>query len=307
MRLALFGSPIFALPSLEALHKHHELVLVVTQPDKPVGRGMKFQSPPAAQWAKDHGIRLEQPKRLKNNPEFHETLKSLDLEVVITAAYGKILPKTLLEVPKHGFLNVHASLLPKYRGAAPIQWALINGESETGISIMQTEEGLDTGPVRFVSKYQIQPNDTAVDLFEKLATLGAEALTVALEKLELGTLPLNPQENTLASFAPLLEKEDGLIRWDDSANSVYNRYRGVIAWPGSWTHFQGKVLKVLEMSLGKGSGKAGQIIQIDKTGIELATAKGSIKLITVQAPNKSKMSAYDWANGYAVKVGDDLG
>ena len=173
MRVALFGSPSFAVPTLQALNERHDLVLVVTQPDKPVGRGMKVSSPPTAQAAKALGFRLEQPPKLRNNKAFHALLKDLELDVAVTAAYGKILPQSLLDIPQHGFLNVHGSLLPKYRGAAPIQWAIINGETETGISIMQTEAGLDTGPVRHVERLAIKDEDTAESLFFKLAELGA--------------------------------------------------------------------------------------------------------------------------------------
>ena len=184
MRLALFGSPTFAIPTLHVLSKKHEVLLVVTQPDKPVGRGMKLSSPPLAEEAKRLGLRLEQPTKLKNNSDFHELVKSLNLDVAITAAYGKLLPQSLLDIPTHGFLNVHGSLLPKYRGAAPIQWALINGETETGISIMQTELGLDSGPIRHVKRYEIQEKDNAITLFENLAHLGAEAIDEALELLK---------------------------------------------------------------------------------------------------------------------------
>ena len=307
MRLALFGSPTFALPCLQLLKDYHELALVVSQPDKPVGRGMQLQSPAAALWARAHHIKLEQPKRLKDNLEFFELLSGLDLDVVITAAYGKLLPKQLLEIPKYGFLNVHASLLPKYRGAAPIQWALINGDSETGVSIMQTEVGLDTGPVRHFARYQIKDSDTAPSLFETLANLGARTLIDALEKLERNELGQIEQDDSKASFAPLLVKEDGKIRWNDSAIAILNRYRGVLAWPGSWTHYQNRPLKVHDMVIGTGKGKAGQILSISRSGIEVAAGNGAVKLICVQAPNKAKMPAYDWANGYAVKVGDDLG
>ena len=167
MRVALFGSPTFALPVLDALLARHEVVLAVAQPDKPAGRGNKVTPPPVAARARELGVRLEQPPRLRRNEAFFEVVRSLKLDVAITAAYGKILPQTLLDIPKHGFLNVHASLLPKYRGAAPIQWALINGEMETGVSIMQTEAGLDTGPVRLVKKLEIDPDDTALELFRQ--------------------------------------------------------------------------------------------------------------------------------------------
>lgn len=315
MRVALFGSPSFAIPTLQALNERHDLVLVVTQPDKPVGRGLKLKSPPAAQAAKALGFRLAQPPKLRNNKAFHSLLEDLKLDVAVTAAYGQILPQSLLDIPRHGFLNVHASLLPKYRGAAPIQWALINGETETGISIMQTEAGLDTGPVRRVERLAIKDEDTAESLFFKLAELGAHALVEALGMLESGSLPSDPQDDNQATHAPMFTKDDGRIRWDESATAIHNRYRGVLAWPGSWTHYKdaahNKVLKVheLEPAPNKGdvTGKPGEILNVSKEGVEVAAAENSVLLKTVQPPNKAKMSAFDWANGYGVKVGQVLG
>lgn len=307
MRVALFGSPTFAIPTLHALHRTHEVALVVTQPDKPVGRGLQLQAPPAAQAAKDLGLRLEQPGRLKKNETFGALLRELDIAVAVTAAYGKILPQALLDIPRHGFLNVHGSLLPKYRGAAPVQWALINGETETGISIMQTEAGLDTGPVRHVKRLAIAPDDTAAMLFTTLAELGAEALLEALELLAAGTLPSKPQDDAAATLAPMFTKDDGRIRWDETAQSVYNRYRGVMMWPGTWTSYNNKIVKIHQLDLVSGRGAAGEVLAVDATGVTVAAASGALKLVTVQPSNKPKMSANDWANGYAVKPGVHLG
>lgn len=307
LRVALFGSPSFAVPVLNMLHERSEVVLVVTQPDKPVGRGLELRSPPLAAAAKATRLRLEQPTRLKKNAAFHELVKGLNLDVAVTAAYGKILPQSLLDVPKHGFLNVHASLLPKYRGAAPIQWALLNGEPETGISIMQTEAGLDTGPVRHVEKLAILPEDTALTLFDKLAELGAQALLEGLELLASDRLPCQPQDDTQATLAPLLTKEDGEVRWTDTAEAVVNRYRGVVAWPGTWTRFGERVLKIHNLSLTEGNGAPGTVLAVSREGVTVATNDGAVILASVQPPNKAKMPAYDWANGYRVKEGDKLG
>jgi methionyl-tRNA formyltransferase len=306
MRLALFGSPSFAIPTLHALLEQHEVVLVVTQPDKPAGRGNKLTSPPLAEETKKLGRRLEQPTKLKNNTEFHDLMQALNLDVAITAAYGKILPQSLLDIPKHGFLNVHGSLLPKYRGAAPIQWALINGESETGISIMQTEAGLDTGPVRLVKKLLIEENDTALTLFEKLSRLGAEAMTEALGLLAQNKLPSIPQDNSKASHAAQLEKDDGRIRWQETARQIFNRFRGVIAYPGSWTTVRGDVLKVHEIAIQNTNGQAGKILAVSKEGVLVGTGEGAILLKTVQPASKPKMLASDWANGYRIAVGEVL-
>lgn len=304
MRVALFGSPAFALPVLGALSTRHEVALVVVQPDKPAGRGHKLTPPPVAARAKELGLRLEQPARLKRNEDFLELVQSLELDVAITAAYGKILPQALLGTPKHGFLNVHASLLPKYRGAAPVQWALINGETETGVSIMQTEAGLDTGPVRLVKTLELGPDDTALTVFDKLSAVGAEALIEALERLEQGTLPLCPQDDARATHAPLLTKEDGQIRWNDSAKSVYNRYRGVYAWPGSYTMLEDKPLKIRFMCPAPTqSGEPGEVVGRSADGLTVACGEGAVLLQTVQPSGKPKMAANDFANGYGVRMG----
>jgi len=307
VRVALFGSPAFALPVLEALIRHHQLVLVVAQPDKAAGRGLKMAPPAVAQRAKELGLPLEQPATLKRNEALVALLKSLKLEVAVTAAYGKILPQSLLEIPRHGFLNVHASLLPKYRGAAPIQWALINGETETGLSIMQTAAGLDTGPVRLARRLGIAPDDTAPALAAKLAELGAEALLEALALLEAGSLPSTPQDDSLATLAPLLQKEDGRIRWEDPANAIVNRFRGVFGWPGSWTRQQGRLLKVHALAPVVAEGEAGTVLSVDSGGVTVAAGQGAVLLSEVQPEGKARMVAAAWAHGYGVKRGVRLG
>jgi methionyl-tRNA formyltransferase len=322
VRVALFGSPAFALPTLEALLERHEVALVVAQPDKRAGRGHKLTPPPVAQRARELGLRLEQPERLKGNAAFLELVRGLKLDVAVTAAYGKILPQALLELPQHGFLNVHASLLPKYRGAAPVQWALIDGETETGISIMQTEAGLDTGPVRLRRHLPIAPDDTAVTLFARLAELGAAALTEALAALEAGTLPSEPQDDAQATHAPMLHKDDGRVRWEASAAAIYNRYRGVFAWPGSWTRYRNGVLKIREMAPvtsslpaqpaptapARPSGAApGTILELGAEGVTVAAGEGAVLLRAVQPAGKAAMAARAWANGYGVRVGERFG
>ena len=293
MRVALFGSPAFALPVLEALRAHHEVALVVTQPDKGAGRGLKLTAPPVAERARALELRLEQPSKLKKNEGFHALVRELDLDVAITAAYGKILPGSLLDLPKHGFLNVHASLLPKYRGAAPIQWALINGEKGTGVSIMQTDVGLDTGPVRLQKSLVIEPEDNALTLFDKLSALGAEALLEALEALERGTLPCHPQDEGAATHAGLLSKEDGEVRWEDSAEGIRNRFRGVVAWPGTWTTWGGGVLKIhgLEAHQKTGSGEVGRVLDVSNAGVLVAAGTGAVLLKAVQPAGKPRMDA----------------
>ena len=311
MRVALFGSPAFALPVLELLHAHHEIALVVAQPDKGAGRGLKMTAPPVAERARELGLRLEQPPKLKKNEAFDALVRDLNLDVAVTAAYGKILPGSLLDAPKHGFLNVHASLLPKYRGAAPVQWALINGETETGVSIMQTDVGLDTGPVRLQKSLVIKPEDDALTLFDKLSSLGAEALLEALDGLEAGALPCRPQDESAATHAGLLSKEDGEVRWEDSASDIHNRFRGVLAWPGTWTTWGGGVLKVhgLEPQTNDDKGdknEAGRVLNVSDAGVLVGAGTSPVLLTTVQPAGKARMDARAWANGYGVKAGDSF-
>jgi methionyl-tRNA formyltransferase len=302
-RIAFFGSPAFALPVLEALREHFEVVLVVAQPDKPAGRGLKLTPPAVAVRALELGLPLEQPQKLRKNTAFHDRLRDSGAEVAVTCAYGKILPQSLLDVPAHGFLNVHTSLLPRYRGAAPIQWALIEGETVTGVTIMQTDAGLDTGPILLQESLQIGPVETALELAPRLSSLGAHLIVQALERLD--DLKPVPQNDSQATVARLLEKDDGRINWDASSSAVYNRYRGVLGWPGSFFEVGGKRIKALELRPGAGSGIPGTVISFD-AGVVVACADGALELIVVQPEGKARMSALDWARGYQVKVGSRL-
>lgn len=316
MRVAFFGSPAFALPVLDALLHRHDVQLVVTQPDKPAGRGMSLQAPAAARRARELGLRLQQPRRLKGNEEFHELVRELAIDVAVTAAYGRILPATLLDVPRHGFLNVHASLLPRYRGAAPVQWALIRGEPQTGVTIMQTDVGLDTGPVRLQRRLDIAPSDDAPQLLDKLAALGSQTLLEALELLAEGTLPLVPQDDQAATLAPPLRAEDGWIRWHESAGSIVDRHRGVAGWPGSSFEHQGQRVKVEGLGAAQDLGPAqatdppaepGTVISASGAGLLVNTGDGALLLESVKPPGKRAMHARDWANGRAVRPGVRLG
>lgn len=304
-KLAFFGSPAWSVPVLEVLHAHHDVVLVVTQPDKPAGRGLQLTPCPVAQWAKTHSLRLEQPKKLKGNLEFVEFFKSLNLEVAVTAAYGKILPGVLLKLPRFGFLNLHPSDLPKYRGPAPVQWTLINGETETAVSILQTDVGMDTGPV--VSKWHtpVDPDETAIELSSRLRDKGIEMLLKALNNLE--HLNLTPQPEA-GSHAPLLEKDDGKIAWEWSAQEIYNRHRGVQPWPGSWFEHGGKRVKVLRMSnteRRRSNAAPGTVVGI-ASGLEVATGQGTLVLEEVQPEGRRPMPALEWARGARISAGDCL-
>jgi methionyl-tRNA formyltransferase len=301
-RIAFFGSPAWAVPVLEALNRHHQVVLVVTQPDKPAGRGLQLRACPVAQLARSQGLELQQPKKLRGNAEFLQSSRSLELDVAVTAAYGKILPADLLQVPQFGFLNLHPSDLPKYRGPAPVQWTLINGDTETAVCIMQTDAGMDTGPI--VAKWHspVDPDETAVELSSRLRDKGIELLLEALENLE--ALAPRPQP-TEGSHAPMLEKDHGKIDWSRRALEIYNRHRGVQPWPGSWCVHQGKRLKVLKMRLAEGLGAAGQIVALGLV-VGVGTGDGVVELLEVQPENKKPMPAGDWARGYGLKAGEVL-
>ncbi|MGC8877469.1 methionyl-tRNA formyltransferase [Thermus sp.] len=303
MRVAFFGTPSWAVPVLEALNRRHPVVLVVTQPDKPQGRGLKPTPSPVARYAEVQGLPVLKPERLKGNREFLEAFKEAAPQVAVTAAYGKVLPKEALEVPPYGFLNLHPSLLPKYRGPAPVQWALIRGERETGVSIMKTEEGLDTGPLYAVWRTEILPEEDAVALAERLRDKGIELLLEVLEGLP-HLVPV-PQEGE-ASYAPLLTKEEGRVRFGESAEAIFNRHRGVQPWPGSFFFHGGKRVKVLRMRPEPGEGIPGVVQAVDREGVLVGTGEGLIRLLEVQPEGKRPMPAANWARGHGVGPGTRL-
>lgn len=324
LRVAFFGSPAFALPSLEALLRRHDVVMVVSQPDKPSGRGMRVTAPPVAQRARELGLELWQPTRLRRDEPFLARLRELDLDVGVTAAYGRLLPTAVLAGPRHGVLNVHASLLPRHRGAAPIQWALIEGDEETGVTIMQTEEGLDTGPIRLQRRTPVREDEDAAALSERLSRLGAEALTEALDLLAEGTLPSTPQDDALATQAPLLTPEDGHVRWERPAAAVHARHRGVSVWPGTSFAHGGERVKVTALGvaatddaqLARVAGDdherwlaaaPGEVLAVDAEGLTVRAGEGAVRLLRVKPPGGREMGARDWANGRGVRQGARLG
>ena len=313
MRVAFFGSPAYAVPALEALDAAHDVVLVVAQPDAPAGRGLHLRVPPVAERARALGRPLAQPRSLKRDAAFADTLRDARPDVAITIAYGKILPASLLDVPPHGFLNAHASHLPAYRGAAPIQWALIHGETETAVTVMQTDPGLDTGPIRLVRPVEVRDDDTYPTLAERLAHASADALLEALDQLAAGTLPSTPQDDDAATYAPLLTKGDGALDWTASARAVWNRFRGVIAWPGTRTAFAGRPLKVDALRPADPGDRPsdapqdvapGTVLGVDAAGVVVACGEGAVRLERVTPAGKRPMPAADWARGARVAPGD---
>ena len=306
MRVVFMGSPDFAVPALDALIAHHQVALVLTQPDKPAGRGKKLVPPAVKVAAEAAGLPIAQPRSARA-PELARMLRETGAELAVVVAYGKILPREVLEAFPRGCINIHASLLPRYRGAAPIQWAVINGESETGVCIMQLDEGMDTGPVLLERRTPIGEDETAGELFERLAPMGGEALLEALEGLAAGTLQPQPQDHEAASHAPMLKKEDGRVDWSWPARRVADRVRGVDPWPGAQTTFEGAPLKLFRARVTGGSGPPGEVLAVDDRGLVVACGDGACAIAEVQAPGKKRMPARAFAAGRAVGPGTVLG
>ena len=295
MRIIFFGTPDFAVPSLRALARAHEVALVVAQPDKRAGRGLKLHSPPIARLADDHGMPLAQPARIR---EVLSQVADLRPDAGIVVAYGKILPPELLSIPKSGFFNMHASLLPKYRGAAPIQRAILNGETTTGITIMRVDEQLDHGPILATEATPIGADERAPALSERLARLGAERLVRVLDNI----MPGKPQDDTMATYAPKIDKQEGEVRWSDPTTLIYNKFRAFDPWPGVFVDD----LKLIDLRPASGSGSPGQIVSIDAVGVTVATGDGAITLITLQRAGRARLAAAEFARGAGWRVGAPL-
>ncbi|MFH1362398.1 MAG: methionyl-tRNA formyltransferase [bacterium] len=310
MRLIFMGTPEPAAKVLQALiAAGHEIAAVVTQPDRPSGRGQKLAFSAVKELALQNNLPLEQPEKIKGNKVFAALIKSLAPEVIVVVAYGKILPREILDIPKFGCLNVHASLLPKYRGAAPVQWALLKGEAETGITIMKLDELLDTGDILLQEKVQISDEDTTQTLLEKLFTKAGPLLLKALEQLEKGSANFIKQKDSDATNAPSIQKEAGELNWQKSSLDLHSRIRAMIPWPGAHTFFKGKLLKIWRAKpIAAGSkNEPGTILEIVKDqGFVVATANGNLLVLEVQPAGKKRMSAFQFAIGHDVKPGKNL-
>jgi methionyl-tRNA formyltransferase len=298
MRLVFMGTPRFAVLPLQALAKAgHDIAGVITRIDKPAGRGRTMAQPAVKVAALEIGLTVYQPKRVRD-PDAVESIRRLAPEVIIVAAYGQMLPKEILALPKYGCINIHASLLPLYRGAAPINWAIINGETRTGNTIMQMEEGMDTGAILLQEAIPIDPKDTAGTLMEKLSALGAKLITAALPLIEAGKLTPEPQDSSRASLAPLLKKEDGLINWKLSAPEIHNQARGLTPWPGAYTFLDETMVKILETETLQGSGEPGRIYEGRQGSLDVGTGSGLLRVIRVQQAGKKPMDAADFLRGH---------
>jgi methionyl-tRNA formyltransferase len=309
-RAIFFGSPAFAVPSLDALHAIADVAAVVCQPDKPAGRGLAMTPPPVKQRAQALGVPVVQPTKLRTG-DFAAWARGERADVALVVAYGRILPRDVLDAPRLGCVNVHASLLPKYRGAAPITWAVVNGEAETGVTLMKLDEGMDTGPTFARTTIPIAPDETAGEVGERLARLGAEAVAHWLPQYVAGGCKLEEQDHTRASNAPMLTKEDGRIDWTKSARHVHDHVRGMIPWPGAFTRARGRVVKVHATRVVEGVGPLatpGEVIVADKSRVVVACGeRGQVELVQVQPEGRRAVSASDWVAGRGIAEGDRLG
>lgn len=306
MNIVFMGTPDFALPTLQQLYKsNHNIQLVVTQPDRPKGRGRESTPPPVKQFAIENGLPVLQPEN-SANPEVVQTLSKLNADIFIIVAFGQILRENLLALPRHFCMNLHSSLLPKYRGAAPINWAIINGETESGVTTMKMDKGLDTGDILLTRKVSIKPEDDAQLLHDTLALQGAALVLETLQQLEAGTLNPIPQDSSISSYAPKLKKEDGLISWNDSALKIHNRVRGLSPWPGAFSFLGAKRLRIYrtEVAIGDPSDQPGNIVRTSDRGIEVGTSDQRIVITELQPEGKRRMSAKSFLAGHKLVTGD---
>ena len=309
MKIVFMGTPDFAVGALEALvEAGHEVVAVVTQPDKPKGRGKEMQQTPVKVCALKHNIEVFQPVKIKTS-EAVEVLKGYGADLFVVAAFGQILSKEILDMPKFGCVNIHASLLPKYRGAAPIQWAILDGEKETGVTIMQMNEGLDTGDMLTKVIVPIEDTDTGESLFDKLAEAGAKLLIETIPQIEAGTVTATPQDDSLSTYAKMIKKEMGLMDWTKEAVVLERLVRGMNSWPSAYTHFNGKTLKVWEAIVESGSGDAapGTVVEVTKDSIKVQTGADLLVLKQIQLEGKKRMDVAAFLLGYKVETGVVLG
>jgi len=306
-RTVFMGTPEFALPTLEGLLASGvNLVGVYTQPDRPKGRGKKLAASPVKQLALEHEIPIFQPQKLRD-PLAVAELQELQPDLIIVVAYGQILPKAVLDIPRYHCINVHASLLPKYRGAAPINKAIIDGETETGVTTMLMDVGLDTGDMLVKMNLPIGPDETAGQLHDRLALLGRKVLEETLSQLCAGTLRAEKQDDALSCYAPMLKKEDGLIDWQRPAIAIHNQVRGLDPWPGAYTYLDEEVLKMAATTVEADlSGKPGTILSADKTGVRIACGAGALVVGELQLPGRKRLAAMNFLSGRPLFTGTRL-
>ena len=309
MKAVFMGTPDFAVGTLEELiHSRHEVAAVVTQPDKPKGRGKAMQFPPVKEVAVRENIPVYQPRRVRD-PEFIKILKEIDPDVLVVVAFGQIIPQEIIDLPKYGCINVHGSILPKYRGAAPIQWAVIDGEKESGVTTMQMDAGLDTGDMLLKTIIPLEKEETGGSLFEKLSTAGAKLLIETLEKLEEGSIVPEKQGESPTPYAKMLTKEMGDLDWKKDAVLLEQLIRGLNPWPSAYTHLNGKTLKIwsAEVEERETKEKPGTVVEVNKKELKVQTGKGILSLKEVQIEGKKRMEIDAFLRGNTVKEGIVLG
>lgn len=308
MRVVFMGTPDFAVPTLQTLIDNHEVVGVVTQPDKKKGRGKHMQPTPVKAKALEYDLEVVQPEKVRNNESFMETLKRWNPDIIVVTAFGQILTEEILNFPKYGCINVHASLLPKYRGAGPIQWSIINGETETGVTIMYMEKGLDTGDMLEKVVVPIEKDDTGESLHDKLSVAGSDILLKAMANIEKGTAIREKQDDNLSCYAPMLDKAMGRLDFTKEAIELERLIRGLYPWPSTYTYLGDKMLKVFRAEVvEKESGKeAGTIVEVTKSALVVQTGKHCLKLQEIQLEGKKRMTVQAFLAGYEVKQGEVL-
>jgi methionyl-tRNA formyltransferase len=308
MRSIFLGTPAFAVPTLERLvGAGHQVLAVVTQPDRPRGRGQHAAEPPVKAAAMKLGIPVYQPERLRR-PDAVEFLRRLDAEVMVVVGYGQIIPQAVIDLVPLGIINVHASLLPKYRGAGPIQWAILNGETRTGVTTMRIDAGLDTGDMLLKAETEIGPDENAVEVGQRLAGMGADLLVMTLDGLEKGAIVPEPQNPAEATPAPLLKKEDGIIDWRQPATTIHNRVRGLQPWPGAYTKFRGQALhlwKSRKSPSSHGTTLPGRLVNMKP--LVVSCGEESLELLEVQLEGRKRMTAADFVNGQRLAGNEILG
>ena len=308
-RILFFGTPSFAVPSLEGLLQGpDEVIAVVTQPDREKGRGRKVVASPVKEAVLRHGLTVLQPENVKEE-SFQKTVRELQPDLIIVVAYGQILPKSLLEIPKQGAVNVHGSLLPAYRGSSPIAWAILKGEKKTGVTTMMMDACMDTGDILLQSEVLIAERETFETLHDRLSLTGAELLTETLKKMKIGEVRPVPQDHSKATYAPLLKKEDGRIDWKKGAEEIDRRVRAFTPWPGAYTEWSGRLLKIYsgEAKESNGQGNPGTVAWVGAETIEVKTGSGSFLIKEVQLEGKKRMVVRDFLSGNPVPIGTVLG
>lgn len=306
-RILFMGTPDFACPSLQILIDRGETIpAVITQPDRPKGRGQKMMPPPVKELALRHDIPVLQPPRVRE-PSFIESIRDLAPDLIVVVAFGQILPKVLLDIPPLGCINVHSSLLPRYRGAAPLNWCIINGETETGVTTMLMDPGLDTGPILLKRSTSIDQNEDIASLHDRMAIMGAQLLAETLDRHLAGQIQPEPQDESQTCYAPLLKKEDGLINWQRSAREIHNQVRGMAVWPGAYTSLDGQTLKLFSTRTGESTGAPGTILQSSRGVLEVACGSGSLYIKELQLAGKKRLDSASFLAGCQVAAGTLLG